>query len=522
MWSGKLEAQGEVGSPSSSDEAGESQQSEGGDELRRVGPRQLSFAFADSPRGGKGGQAPDESGGRAYLLHAAKGNAAKGPAAGAADGSGLLEQVASVPNLAAALLKVRRNRGAPGVDGRSVDEVETAASWLLPKLRRALLDGSYQPGDIRRVWIPKPGGGRRGLGVPNVVDRWVQQAMLQILQPLFEPGFHKSSHGFRPGRGAGTAIAEAKDYVADGGQYVVDIDLAKFFDRVPRQRLLSRLAGRIEDGRVLKLVHQMLKARVVLPDGTRVATEEGTCQGGPLSPLLANNVLDELDWEMERRGLRFVRYADDMQVYVGSERAGARVVAGLRRFIEGRMRLEVNEAKSAVARPGGCHFLGFRLVLGEAGEVEVHLSPRSIDRIRRRIRELTPCNWGRSIDACVEGVNRYIGGWVAYFRLCSTQGAEVFLLFDAHIRRRIRCIIVRQQKRPRYLFRHLRRRRVSWRAASRTAFRSVGPWKKSNLPGMTRAYPNAWFRARMVSAWDRWQELNPPPPVSGQYRLPGM
>jgi group II intron reverse transcriptase/maturase len=386
-------------------------------------------------------------------------------------------------------------------------------------LHRALLNGSYQPGDIRRVWIPKPGGGQRGLGIPNVVDRWVQQALLQVLEPLFDPTFHESSHGFRSGRGAQTAIAEAKGYVADGGHFVVDIDLAQFFDRVNHQRLLARLAGKVEDDRVLKLVRQMLKARVVLPDGTRVATDEGTPQGGPLSPLLSNIVLDELDWELERRGLRFVRYADDAKVYVGSERAGRRVMASLRQFIEGRMRLVVNEAKTAVTRPDVSHFLGFYLAPGHRGSVDVYLSARTIQRIRSRIRELTPCNWGQSVGACMDRVNRYLAGWTAYFRLCTEQGAKLFRTFDAHIRRRIRCIILRQQKRPRFLFRHLRRHGASWQAAARTAFRSVGPWKKSNLPGMRQAYPNAWFQTRLVSAWTRWQELNPPAPASGQYSL---
>jgi RNA-directed DNA polymerase len=412
---------------------------------------------------------------------------------------------------------VVRNKGAPGVDGHSVEQVATAASRVLPTLRRALLNGSYQPGDIRRVWIPKPGGGQRGLGIPNVVDRWVQQALLQVLEPLFDPTFHESSHGFRPGRGAHTAVAEAKGYVAENGHYVVDIDLAEFFDRVSHQRLLSRLAGKVDDRRVLRLVRQMLKAKVVLPDGTKVATDEGTPQGGPLSPLLSNIGLDELDWELDRRGLRFVRYADDAKVYVGSERAGRRVMASLRRFIEGRMRLRVNEEKSAVIRPEKSHLLGFYLVSGDRGLVDVHLSARTIKRLRRRIRDLTPCNWGQSVSACMDRVNRYLAGWSSYFRLCTEQGAKLFCLFDAHIRRRIRCIILRQQKRPRFLFCHLRRRRVSWRAAARTAFRSVGPWKKSNLPGMTRAYPNAWFSSRLVSAWACWQALNPPPPASWQY-----
>ena len=336
--------------------------------------RQLAFVFADSPQGSKGAGPTDVSDGRAFLLHITKGKATSDLIAPAADTDRLLEQAASASNLATALLNVARNKGAPGVDGCSVDEVVGAARSLLPTLRRALLEGDYQPGDIRRVWIPKPGGGQRGLGIPNVIDRWVQQAVLQVLEPIFEPTFHDSSHGFRPSRGAHTAIAQAKAYLREGHEIVVDLDLSKFFDRVHHQRLISRLAQRIADPRILKLICQMLKAKVVMPDGTRVSTEEGTPQGGPLSPLLSNVVLDEFDWELQRRGLRFVRYADDCNVFVRSLRAGQRVMASIRRFLECRLRLLVNEEKSKVARPEEIHFLGFRLRKAPEGKVEVHVS----------------------------------------------------------------------------------------------------------------------------------------------------
>lgn len=487
--------------------------------MKKVGPRQLSFVFADSPRGGKGANSSDVSDGKAYLLHTAKHKDATGHAAGSAGEDRLMERATSAPNLAQALLNVARNKGAPGIDGQSVGEVVGAARRILPQLSRVLLTGSYEPGDVRRVWIPKPGGGQRGLGIPNVMDRWVQQALLQVLEPMFEPTFHASSHGFRPNRGAHTAIAEAKEHVAGGRRYVVDIDLSKFFDRVNHQRLISRMGQRVGDRRVLQLVGRMLKAKVVLPDGTRVSTEEGTPQGGPLSPLLSNIVLDELDWEMERRGLHFVRYADDAKVYVASERAAQRVMANLCRFIEGRLRLVVNGEKSAVTRPEESHLLGFCLVPGRGRVVEVHLSARTVQRLNARIRELTPRNWGGSVDECMERVSRYLAGWTAYFRLCTKQGAQLFQRFDAHIRRRIRAIIVRQRKRPRYLFRHLRQRGVPAGKAAQTAFRSCGTWKKSNLPAMTKAYPNAWFHERMVLAWRRWQELNRPAPASGQLQL---
>lgn len=289
--------------------------------MRKPESRQLVFAFAGSPQGGGKPLSTDESGGRDFLLHTAKNSATNDCGASRVTPDRLLDRIAEPRNLAVALRNVAKNKGAPGVDGRRVDEVVDASPRLLWSLRRRLLDGSYRPGDIRRVWIPKPGGGERGLGIPNVVDRWVQQAVLQVMEPIFEPTFHPSSHGFRPARGAQTAIAEAATHITQGHGWVVDIDLSKFFDRVNHQRLLSRLATRIEDRRVLRLIGAMLKANVVLPDGTRVSTGEGTPQGGPLSPLLSNIVLDELDWELERRGLCFVRYADDCAPRRRSEEA---------------------------------------------------------------------------------------------------------------------------------------------------------------------------------------------------------
>ena len=431
---------------------------------------------------------------------------------GAGETIRLLEGVASTANLAAALLHVSRNKGAPGVDGSSVDEVVEASPKLLSKLQRALLTGDYRPGDIRRVWIPKSGGGQRGLGIPNVIDRWVQQAVFQVLEPLFDPAFHQGSHGFRSGRGAQTAIAKVKEHLRTGYTWIVSVDLSKFFDRVHHQRLLARLSRAVQDKRVLTLVHQMLKAKVVLPDGTRVSTIEGTPQGGPLSPLLSNIVLDELDWEMGRRGLRFVRYADDFNIFVRSERAAHRVMDSISRFIEGRLRLKVNRDKSAVARPEEIHFLGFSFSLKPEGKVAVFLSKRSRKRLEDRIRELTPRTWGRSLASCLEGISRYFRGWSAYFRLCTEEGAKVFKRYDAHVRRRIRAIVIHQKKRPRSLLRHLLARGVSRASATATAFSRRGIWHRSNRPGMTRAYPNQWFAGKLVNLWEEWCGLNVPDP----------
>jgi group II intron reverse transcriptase/maturase len=476
--------------------------------------------FADSPQGGGRAPAEDVTEAKRWLLRQADIKEVPDPAVGAGETHCLLERAASLSNLARALLHVARNKGAAGVDGQGTTEVIEHARSILPVLHRELLGGSYRPGDVRRVWIPKPGGGQRGLGIPNVVDRVVQQAVRQVLEPIFEPTFHPRSHGFRPNRGAHTAIAEAKEYVGDGYGIVVDIDLSKFFDRVNHQRLLNRMAQRVCDGRILRLVHQMLKAKVVLPDGTRVSTDEGTPQGGPLSPLLSNIVLDELDRELDRRGLRFVRYADDCNIFVRSERAGQRVMNSTRKFIESRLRLEVNEEKSSVDRPDKLHFLGFRLVRAVEGDVEVHISARTKRRLDTRIRELTPRTWGQSLRRCFDEVSVYARGWSAHYSICTEEGAELFKRFDAHIRRRLRVIIIRQRgKRPRFLYRHLRQRDVPEGAAATAAYRRCGIWKRSNLFGVTRGYRNAWFAEHVTLLWPEWQRLNPPPPASSRQLL---
>lgn len=462
--------------------------------------RQLKFVFAASPPGGGESGPSDATAGRDFLLHTANRRTANDLGARAADASRLLEAAASPANLATALLNVVRDKGAPGVDGRSVEEVLRSARSLLPRLQRALLDGTCQPGDIPRVWIPKPGGGERGFGIPNVIDRWVQQAVLQVLEPIFEPTFHSSSHGFRSKRGAHTAIAEAKEYVGDGFGVVVDIDLSKFFDRVHHQRLLSRLGQKVADSRIRKLIGRMLKAKVVLPDGTRVCTDQGTPQGDPLSPLLSNVVLDEFDKELARRGLRFVRYADDCNIFVRSERAGRRVMGSIRKFLQNRLRLLVNAEKSKVARPDEIHFLGFRLRKAkDRTKVDVLVSTRTKERMDAKIRELTPRVWGQPPSRCIEQLNVYLRGWSSYFRICTEQNVYRLHVWDAHIRRRLRAILVRQKKRRRHLYRHLQHRGSSVRAATHTAYSRRGVWYRSNTSGMTSAYRNAWFHERLVS-----------------------
>jgi RNA-directed DNA polymerase len=388
-----------------------------------------------------------------------------------------MDEVANDGNLIRAFEEVAQNRGAPGPDGRSITEVRRRLGDLLPALRRTLLDGSYRPGMIRRVWIPKAGGGERGLGIPDVVDRWVQQAVHRVLSPHWEPTFHASSHGFRPGRSCHTAIAEAKTYLADGYEWVVDLDLEKFFDRVHHQRLMARLEMRVTDRRLLALVHRLLIARVVMPDGVVVSTEEGVPQGGPLSPLLSNIVLDELDCEFARRGYHFVRYADDANIYVRSERAGHRVMASVVRFIERRLRLTVNQTKSAVARPEERHFVGFSLRrTPEDGMVEVILSKRSKTRIDGRIRELTPRAWGQSLRGCITTLNVYLRGWLNFFGTsCTKAVVRTLHALDAHIRRRLRALLLRQWKRRRFIVRRL----IRMGARPRTAWRVVYEGRKA-------------------------------------------
>jgi RNA-directed DNA polymerase len=407
-----------------------------------------------------------------------------------------MEEVASEENLRAAFEEVARNKGAAGPDGQTIDEARETLEEMLVAIQRELLEGRYQPGTIRRVWIPKPGGGERGLGIPNVVDRWVQQAVHRVLGPNYEPTFHDASHGFRPGRSCHTAVEAAKQHIADGNRWVVDLDLEKFFDRVPHERLLARLGQRVKDPRILQLIRRMLKAKVVMPDGVVVATEEGAPQGGPLSPLLSNIVLDELDRELERRGHHFVRYADDANVYVKSERAGQRVMASIVRFIEGRLRLKVNAAKSAVALPEQRHFVGF--TLRRRRRIEVKLSQRSRDRIDAKIRGLTPRNWGGSLVTCIKHVNQYLTSWMNFFgRSCTEEVVENLRVLDAHIRRRLRALLLRQWKRKRSIAQRLARLGVRVRTAWKVVYqRRKRLWALSHEHAVERALGRVYFQQR--------------------------
>jgi group II intron reverse transcriptase/maturase len=400
-----------------------------------------------------------------------------------------------VERLEEAFSNVAANQGAPGPDRQTIERVQAHLPAVLTELRGSLLSGTYLPGEIRRVWISKDGGsGQRGLGIPNVVDRMVQEAVRLVLEPLYEPTFHSSSHGFRLGRGCQTAIAEARSYVAEGYHVVVDMDLEKFFDRVHHQRLMARLSQRVEDVRLLSLIGRMLKAQVVMPDGVKVATEEGVPQGGPLSPLLSNIVLTELDVELGRRGYRFVRYADDCNVYVRSERAGKRVMASLVRFIERRLRLKVNASKSAVARPETRHFLGYRLAPQADGSVEILLSERSEKRLRERIRGLVPRSCGRSLSSVIASINAYLRGWSGHFGVCTPGIKTVVRNTDAHVRRRLRALVLRHWKRKRTIARRLIRLGVKPKTAWRRIYAGRKSWwALSHDPAVDRGLCNAYF-----------------------------
>lgn len=468
--------------------------------------RQLQLLFGTTEKTAARAEVPDGVAAKSELKAAARAGSKPKSKKKTTSPTTMMEEVAAL--LPAAFDKVAANKGAPGPDRQSVAVVHAHLHEILPKLSAALLDGSYRPGDIRRVWIPKSGGGQRGLGIPNVVDRMVQEATRLVLEPIFEPTFHEGSHGFRTGRGCQTAIAAAQKHLEEGYDWLVDIDLEKFFDRVHHQRLMARLARRVPDRRVLVLVGRMLKAQVVMPDGVKVSTDEGVPQGGPLSPLLSNIVLDELDSELRRRGLRFVRYADDCNIYVQSERAGQRVMASITRFIERRLRLKVNAEKSAVGRPEERHFLGFRLWRKpEDGRVEVNLSERSIERIDARVREMTPRNWGDQLESCIDQLNVYLRGWMGYFGICTSVILSKLRAVDAHIRRRLRAIRIKHWKRRRTIARRLIQRGVKPKTAWRNAYGGrKSMWALSHSPAVDQALRNSYFdELGLESLQERWK-----------------
>jgi group II intron reverse transcriptase/maturase len=399
----------------------------------------------------------------------------------------LMEAVVCAHNMRQAIKRVKGNKGSPGIDGMKVSEMTDYLMTHWPRIRGELLDGTYRPQPVKRVEIPKPDGGVRLLGIPTVVDRLVQQAILQMLTPLYDPTFSSSSYGFRPGKSAHQALEAAKEHVASGREWVVDLDLEKFFDRVNHDLLMGRLAKRIEDKRLLRLVRRYLEAGVML-NGVVMEREEGTPQGGPLSPLLANILLDDLDKELERRGLAFCRYADDCNIYVRSERAGGRVMSSVTRYLEKKLKLTVNQAKSAVDRPLRRKFLGFS-IRRRNGALALSIASKSKKRFMDNIRRITKRNRGVSLDRVISELRTYTNGWVAYFWRARTP--SVFEEFDEWIRRRLRCYQWKLWKKPQNRGKQLRKAGVGPWLAWGVAYNGQGPWKVAGCPAMSKALTNA-------------------------------
>ena len=418
----------------------------------------------------------------------------------------LMERVCTRANLNQAYKRVKRNKGAPGIDGMTVDELGSYIDAHKEELIASLLDGSYKPQPVCRVMIPKRGGGERQLGIPTVIDRLVQQAILQVLDPIYEPRFSESSFGFRRGRSAHDALKQAKRYVEAGYEYVVDLDLEKFFDRVNHDILMSRLARVIGDKRLLKIIRGYLTSGI-MQDGVVITRHEGTPQGGPLSPLLSNILLDELDKELEKRGHKFCRYADDQNIYVRSKQAGERVYASVKRFLETKLRLKVNDEKSAVAQVAERKFLGYRLstFLFREG-CRLTVSPAALTQAKERIRSLCWRSRGRSMLQVIRELNQYLRGWLNYYRLAENR--SLWGELDSWIRRKLRCYRLKQCKKSKAIVRLLVSRGVSEIEARKIGSSGKGWWRLSRVRAVHRALDNAWFANQgLIGLHEQWVKL---------------
>jgi RNA-directed DNA polymerase len=400
----------------------------------------------------------------------------------------LMEEVCERENCKRALKRVKANEGSPGVDGMTVQELPGFLQQHWPAIREQLLSGTYKPQPVKRVEIPKPDGGVRKLGIPTVLDRFIQQAVMQVLQGRWDRTFSEHSYGFRPGRSAHQAVEAAQQHIAAGYRWVVDLDLEKFFDRVCHDKLMAKIVERVSDQRLLKLIRAFLRAGV-MEGGLVSPVEEGTPQGGPLSPLLSNIVLDEFDRELERRGHHFARYADDSNIYVRSRRAGERVMKSLTRFISAKLKLQVNQSKSAVAEPWERKFLGFSFTRSESPKRRI--APKAVKRFKERVRELTSRTRGISIERMAKELTLYLRGWIGYFGKCETP--SVLQSLEEWTRRRLRSAIWTQWKRGTARFAKLRKRGVSFHLAATTAGSAHGPWHLANSKALALALPNAYF-----------------------------
>jgi RNA-directed DNA polymerase len=398
----------------------------------------------------------------------------------------LMEEVCERENVSKALRRVISNRGGPGIDGMTVDKLRDYLLDHWPAIREQLIAGQYKPSAVKRVTIPKPDGGERKLGIPTVLDRFIQQAILQVLQPIWDSTFSDQSYGFRPGRSAHQAVAKAQEYIGQGKAIVVDMDLEKFFDRVNHDILMSRIARKVADKRLLKLIRAYLTAGI-MENGLVSPTDEGTPQGGPLSPLLSNIMLDDLDKELERRGHSFVRYADDCNIYVKTERAGQRVMESVKKFLTKKLKLKVNEKKSAVGKPQERKFLGFSFTWGK--ELKRRIASATLKRFKTAVRELT--GRSRSIQQTVNDLAKYLIGWRGYFGFSQTP--VVLQNLESWIRRRLRSIIWRQWKRGKTRYKELRKRGISHYQAAVAAGAPKGPWRMAHHATVQQAFPNAYF-----------------------------
>jgi RNA-directed DNA polymerase len=415
----------------------------------------------------------------------------------------LMEQVVERNNLLQALYRVERNKGAAGVDGMAIKSLRSYLidNWL--RIRDELLNGTYQPLPVRRVEIPKPDGGMRLLGIPTVLDRLIQQALLQVLTSIFDPKFSPLSYGFRRGHSAQQAVKQSQRFISQGFQFVVDMDLEKFFDRVNHDILMSKLAKRIEDKRILRLIRRYLQAGIMV-NGIRVASEEGTPQGGPLSPLLANIILDDLDKELMKRGHRFVRYADDCNIYVQSRRAGERVLHSVTQFVEKRLKLKVNMEKSAVDRPWKRKFLGFSFTSNK--EPRLRLAPKTVKRFKDKVRELTCRRKSQSLENRIHALNVYLQGWSGYFRVADTR--SVFQSLDQWTRRRLRMCLLKQWKKPKTKKRNLMALGIPKEWASLVSGSRKGYWRLANTPQMNKALGLAYWQSQgLKSLVERYDAL---------------
>jgi len=400
----------------------------------------------------------------------------------------VMQEVLQPENLEAALARVQANKGAPGVDGMTVTQLPGHLRMHWRQIKQQLLEGTYKPQPVRRVEIPKPDSGVRKLGIPTVLDRFIQQAVQQVLTRRWDDTFSQSSFGFRPGKSAHQAVEAAQSFIADGCGWVADIDLEKFFDRVNHDRLMGRIMQRENDKALIRLIRSFLTAGV-MGNGLVSPTDEGTPQGGPLSPLLSNLVLDELDKELEKRGHKFVRYADDCNIYVRSERAGQRVMEGVSQFITGKLKLKVNTSKSAVARPKDRKFLSFSFTSGKT--VKRRIAPKAIERFRAKVRILTRRHIGQSLRQMIEPLSQYLRGWRGYFGHCQTP--SVLADLDSWIRRRLRCVVLCHWPRGRRRFAELTKRGVGKDLAAQTAASCHGPWRLSRSPALSFALPNRFW-----------------------------